>query len=233
MKHLLIAIWISSAFIAGCSVKPKHNPAPVASAVVVVDEGVTADEVVDKRVYVDEGVLKDENAIPNGIYVCNSPNGCRYLDGKCIGCTLKKRDIATLDFSAGTLRTGEYIASTLIHHTGKIYRWEIPLKMSLRNISEKTYLLTLSGIGKIGDQVTDCSKPYVAMFVLDDNNIETLFKTLDSGSCPEAVSSNHKVKWKSSEHGLKKMKSYSNGTCIVGPCDWISTMINVYIYERI
>ena len=94
--------------------------------------------------------------------------------------------------------------------------------------------MTLSGMGKVVGQVIDCTKRYVAMFVLDKNNIETSFERLDGGSCPSVISANHKVKWESNGDGLKKMKSYSKGgVCDVGPCDWISTMINVYFYERI
>ena len=94
--------------------------------------------------------------------------------------------------------------------------------------------MTLSGMGKVVGQVIDCTKRYVAMFVLDENNIATSFRKLDGGSCPRIVSVNYKVKWESNGDGLKKMKSYSKGgVCDVGPCDWISTMINVYFYERI
>ena len=93
--------------------------------------------------------------------------------------------------------------------------------------------MTISGKGIIGDKRVNCSDPYVAIFAVDHNNVETSFKTVNGGSCPESISSTHVSKWEYNEHGLKKSKSYSNGTCIVGPCDWISTKINVYIYERV
>ena len=226
MKKLLIAIWISVAFVSACTkgIEPivaenEYRSLPSVS------------KTVERK---SNTVLKTENRIPADEEVCELLSGCGIDEsGKCIGCVLKKRDVATLDFDAGTLKAGEYRMTTLMEHTGKITRWSVPLKMSLRNVSEKTYLMTFSGIGKVGSHVIDCTKPYVAMFVLDNNNTETSFKRLDGGSCPSVVSVNQKVKWESNEDGLKKMKSYSNGVCDVGPCDWISTMINVYFYERI
>ena len=106
--------------------------------------------------------------------------------------------------------------------------------MTLMNISKKTYLMKFTGMGEVIGLTIDCSEPYVALFTVDENNEETSFKILDEGSCPGRITHNHKVKWESNEYGLKKMKSYSKGgECVVGPCDWISTMINVYFYERI
>ncbi len=221
MKKLLIAIWISAAFVSACTkdIEP-----------IVAESEYRSLPSVSKTV--SKTVLKPENRIPADEEVCEIISGCGIDEsGKCIGCVLKKRDVATLDFDAGTLRAGEYRMTTFMEHTGKITRWSVPLKMSLRNVSDKTYLMTFSGIGKVGSYVIDCTKPYVAMFVLDENNIETSFKKLDGGSCPKVVSTNYKVKWESNGDGLKKMKSYSNGGCVVGPCDWISTMINVYFYE--
>ena len=61
--------------------------------------------------------------------------------------------------------------STQVLYTGKTIRWTVPLKMSLRNISKRTYLITFSGIGKVVGETIDCSEPLVAMFVLEDNNI--------------------------------------------------------------
>ena len=227
MKKLLIAIWISAAFVSACT---KDIEPIVAKSDYLSLPSVS--KTVERK---SNPVLKTENRIPADEEVCELLSGCGVDEsGKCIGCVLKKRDVATLDFDAGTLRTGEYRMTTLMEHTGKITRWSVPLKMSLRNISEKTYLMTFSGIGKVEGLVVDCSNPYVAMFVLDKNNIETSFERLDGGSCPNVVSVNEKVKWESNEDGLKKMKSYSKGgVCDVGPCDWISTMINVYFYERI
>ena len=227
MKKLLIAIWISAAFVSACTkdIEP-----------IVAESDYRALPSVSKTVERKSNpVLKTENRIPADEEVCELLSGCGIDEsGKCIGCVLKKRDVATLDFDAGTLRAGEYRMTTFMEHTGKITRWSIPLKMSLRNVSEKTYLMTFSGIGKVEGLVVDCTKPYVAMFVLDKNNIETSFERLDGGSCPSVISANHKVKWESNGDGLKKMKSYSKGgVCDVGPCDWISTMINVYFYERI
>ena len=180
--------------------------------------------------------LKSENSIPADEEVCEIITGCEVTKkGKCIGCVTKKRDISTLEYDGGgSLREGDYRITTLMEHTGKITRWTIPLKMSLRNISKRTYLMKFSGIGKVEGNKIDCSEPLVAMFSIDDNNIETSFRVLDGGSCSGIVSNTHKVKWESNEYGLKKMKSYSKGgECVVGPCDWISTMINVYFYERI
>ena len=227
MKKLLIAIWISAAFVSACT---KDIEPIVAKSDYLSLPSVS--KIVERK---SNTVLKTENRIPADEEVCELLSGCGIDEtGKCIGCVVKKRDVATLDYDAGTLRAGEYKMTTLMEHTGKITRWSVPLKMSLRNISEKTYLMTFSGMGKVVGQVIDCSKPYVAMFVLDKNNIETSFKRLDGGSCPNIVSVNQKVKWESNEDGLKKMKSYSKGgVCDVGPCDWISTMINVYFYERI
>ena len=233
MKQLLIAIWISSAFVAACT---KDIEPIVAESEYLSLPSVS--KTVERK---SNSVLKTENRIPVDEEVCELLSGCGIDEsGKCIGCVVKKRDVATLDFDAGTLRAGEYKMTTLMEHTGKITRWTVPLKMSLRNISEKTYLMTFSGIGKVGSHVIDCTKPYVAMFVLDENNIQTSYKRLDGGSCPNIASPNQKVKWESNEDGLKKMKSYSTdinsgrrAVCDVGPCDWISTMINVYFYERI
>ena len=226
MKKLLIAIWISAAFVSACT---KDIEPIVAKSDYLSLPSVS--KTVERK---SNPVLKTENRIPADEEVCELLSGCGIDEtGKCIGCVVKKRDIATLDYDAGTLRAGEYRMTTFMEHTGKITRWSIPLKMSLRNVSEKTYLMTFSGIGKVGSHVIDCTKPYVAMFVLDENNIETSFRKLDGGSCPRIVSTNYKVKWESNGDGLKKMKSYSNGGCVVGPCDWISTMINVYFYERI
>jgi len=178
--------------------------------------------------------LKSENTIPYDEEVCEIPAGCAIdKNGKCIGCVYRKRDLATLDYSTGTLRTGDYIMSTLMEHTGKVTRWTVPLNMSLRNISKRTYLMTFTGIGEVVGITVDCSDPFVAIFTIDENNEETSFKVLDKGSCPDVISANQKVKWESNVYGLKKMKYYSNGECIVGPCDWISTKINVYFYERI
>ena len=87
--------------------------------------------------------------------------------------------------------------STQVLYTGKTIRWTVPLKMSLRNISKRTYLITFSGIGKVVGETIDCSEPLVAMFVLDDNNIESSFKVLDGGSCPNIISNTHKAKWES------------------------------------
>lgn len=176
-----------------------------------------------------------ENIIPFEEEVCEIITGCAIdKNGKCIGCTIKKRDLATLKFEVGGSLEGDYKITTFLEHTGKVTRWTVPLKMTLMNISKKTYLMKFTGMGEVIGLTIDCSEPYVALFTVDENNEETSFKILDEGSCPGRITHNHKVKWESNEYGLKKMKSYSKGgECVVGPCDWISTMINVYFYERI
>ena len=230
MKNLLIIIGILTAFISACS---SHEAEPYPVETYTKYENVVPKTTIDNRVFTE---LKSENSIPADEEVCEIITGCEVTKkGKCIGCVTKKRDISTLEYDGGgSLREGDYRITTLMEHTGKITRWTIPLKMSLRNISKRTYLMTFSGIGKVEGNRIDCSEPLVAMFSIDDNNIETSFRVLDGGSCSGIVSNTHKVKWESNEYGLKKMKSYSKGgECVVGPCDWISTMINVYFYERI
>ena len=230
MKNLLIIIGILAAFISACS---SHEAEPYPVETYTKYENVVPKTTIDNRVFTE---LKSENSIPADEEVCEIITGCEVTKkGKCIGCVTKKRDISTLEYDGGgSLREGDYRITTLMEHTGKITRWTIPLKMSLRNISKRTYLMKFSGIGKVEGNKIDCSEPLVAMFSIDDNNIETSFRVLDGGSCSGIVSNTHKVKWESNEYGLKKMKSYSKGgECVVGPCDWISTMINVYFYERI
>ena len=235
MKIFLTAFCVFSLFFSGCTKDIEPAPVPNSSRVDKTVELPRNKSVVRKN----NTVLKEENRIPSGEEVCEIPGGCAIDEvGKCIGCVTKKRDIATLDYSAGTLRTGDYRITTQIQHTGKTIRWTVPLNMSLRNISKRTYLMTFTGIGEVEGITVDCSDPFVAIFTIDENNEETSFKVLDKGSCPEVVSENWKVKWESNEYGLKKMKSYSTdinsgrrAVCHVGPCDWISTMVNVYFYE--
>ena len=234
MKILLTVFCVFSLLFSGCKKNIELEPIPARPRV---DK--TVEQPTNKTVARGNNtVLKAENRIPADETTCPIESGCPIKDGVCKGCVVKKRDITTLDFSAGTLKTGEYKMTTVMEHTGKITRWTVPLNMSLRNISGKTYLMTFSGIGEVDGKIVDCSSPHVSMFVLNENNIETSFKKLDGGSCPNIVSANWKVKWESNEHGLKKMKSYSTdinsgrrSVCNVGPCDWISTMINVYFYE--
>ena len=229
MKILLTVFCVFSLLFSGCKENIELEPIPARPRVDKTVEPPTNKTIARGN----NTALKAENIIPADETTCPIESGCPIKDGVCKGCVVKKRDITTLDFNAGTLKTGEYKMTTVMEHTGKITRWTVPLNMSLRNISGKTYLMTFSGIGEVDGKIVDCSSPHVSMFVLNENNIETSFKKLDGGSCPNIVSANWKVKWESNEHGLKKMKSYSNGGCVVGPCDWISTMINVYFYERI
>jgi|8_EtaG_2_1085327.scaffolds.fasta_scaffold41710_3 hypothetical protein len=236
MKHSLIIVGLVVTFISACS-SHEAEPYPV--------ETYTKKEYVVTKTAINDvfeksdsrGVteLKTENTIPADEEVCEIITGCAIDNvGKCIGCTVKKRDLATLEFKGnGSLRSGDYRITSKLAHTGKVTRWTIPLKMSLRNISKNTYLMKFYGIGKVNRTTVDCTKPYVATFSLNENNEEIYFKTVDRGSCPNIITANEKVKWESNLHGLKKMKSYSNGECHVGPCDWISTKINVYFYERI
>ena len=233
MKHLLKTIGLLSAFISACS-SYEPRPYPVETEINVVPKTTINDVFVksDNRNFTE---LKTENTIPADEEVCEIITGCAINEvGKCIGCSLKKRDLATLKFKdEGSLRSGDYRITTLMKHTGEVIRWTIPLKMTLINISKATYLMTFSGIGKVAGETVDCSSPFVATFTIDENNMEKSFIMLDGGSCPHIKSDTYKAKWESNEYGLKKMKSYSNGECIVGPCDWIYTKTNVYFYERI
>ena len=237
MKHLLIIIGLLSAFISACSSHEPLNPYPVD----IVDTNVVTKTTINNAF--EKPTLKAENTIPADEEVCEIITGCAVDDaGKCIGCTVKKRDLATLEFKgSGYIRSGDYRITSKLAYTGKVTRWTVPLKMSLRNISKNTYLMKFYGIGKINGHTINCTNPYVAIFSINENNEETSFKIVDEGSCPGRIAmTDWEVKWESNEYGLKKMKSYSidknsgkRAVCDVGPCDWISTMINVYFYERI
>ena len=233
MKHLLKTIGLLSAFISACS-SYEPRPYPVETEINVVPKTTINDVFVksDNRNFTE---LKTENTIPADEEVCEIITGCEITKkGKCIGCSVKKRDLAALEFEGnGSLRSGDYRITSKLAHTGKVTRWTIPLKMSLRNISKNTYLMKFYGIGKVNGIIVDCSEPHVATFSINENNEEIHFKTVDSGSCPNIITANENVKWESNLYGLKKMKSYSNGECHVGPCDWIYTKTNVYFYERI
>ena len=244
MKHLLKTIGLLSAFISACTIsapipeKEYEYNVPVKVKETFVDTSTFEMEIIKSQTInsaFEKAELKSENIIPADEEVCEIITGCAVDEvGKCIGCSLKKRDLATLKFKdEGSLRSGDYRITTLMKHTGEVIRWTIPLKMTLINISKATYLMTFSGIGKVAGETVDCSSPFVATFTIDENNMEKSFIMLDGGSCPHIKSDTYKAKWESNEYGLKKMKSYSNGECIVGPCDWIYTKTNVYFYERI
>ena len=240
MKHLLKTIGLLSAFISACTISA---PIPEEKYAVKVKETFVDTSTFEMEIIKSQTInsafsktkLKSENTIPADEEVCEIITGCEITKkGKCIGCSVKKRDLATLEFEGnGSLRSGDYRITSKLAHTGKVTRWTIPLKMTLINISKATYLMTFSGIGKVAGETVDCSSPFVATFTIDENNMEKSFIMLDGGSCPHIKSDTYKAKWESNEYGLKKMKSYSNGECIVGPCDWIYTKTNVYFYERI
>ena len=142
-------------------------------------------------------------------------------------------DLASLTYSVAKLPEGEYRMKTLVMNEGRVIYWTLPLKMTLQNIVGNVYVVKFSGRGKVLDNSIDCTKPFVLTFTLNHNNKQVSSSVLDGGSCPNIHTADQNVVWKTNEKGLKKIKTYSNGVCDVGPCDWITTKTNSYFYERI
>ena len=190
---------------------------------------------------------------------CPLSNGCPIRDGVCIGCIIIEdepkqieskplpvivvkevvkevevfNDLASLTYSVAKLPEGEYRMKILVMNEGRVIYWTLPLKMTLQNIVGNVYVVKFSGRGKVLDNSIDCTKPFVLTFTLNHNNKQVSSSVLDGGSCPNIHTADQNVVWKTNEKGLKKIKTYSNGVCDVGPCDWITTKTNSYIYERI
>ena len=190
--------------------------------------------------------------------ICPLSTGCPVRDNVCIGCIIVEdeptqiesklpvivikevikevnvsNDLASLNYNVEKLPEGDYRIKTLVMNEGRVIYWTLPLKMSLQNIVGNVYVVKFSGKGKVLDNHIDCTKPFVLTFTLDHNNKQISSSVLDGGSCPTIHTTDQNVVWKTNERGLKKIKSYSNGRCDVGPCDWIITKTNSYFYERI
>ncbi len=131
MKILLTVFCVFSLLFSGCKENIELEPMPARSRVDKTVESPTNKTIARGN----NTALKAENRIPADETTCPIESGCPIKEGVCKGCVVKKRDITTLDFSAGTLKTGEYKMTTVMEHTGKITRWTVPLNMSLRNIS--------------------------------------------------------------------------------------------------
>ena len=127
MKHLLKTIGLLSAFISACTISA---PIPEEKYAVKVKETFVDTSTFEMEIIKSQTInsafsktkLKSENTIPADEEVCEIITGCAVDEvGKCIGCSLKKRDLATLKFKdEGSLRSGDYRITTLMKHTGEV-----------------------------------------------------------------------------------------------------------------
>ena len=114
-----------------------------------------------------------------------------------------------MKYIVGKLTSGNYNVIIQVQNDGTIAKLIVPLKMSRESVSEYSYIMRISGKGKVlvpgGELIeVDCSRSLVMAFKLDNDNKQTSSNIIDGGSCPVAVSRDQIVKWQSNEHGIKK-----------------------------
>tara|TARA_Y100000310_G_C20520684_1_gene733515 strand:+ start:352 stop:882 length:531 start_codon:yes stop_codon:yes gene_type:complete len=165
--------------------------------------------------------------------ICLTPEGCPIRNGICIGCVEKDLDLASMTYNNGKLINGEYNIRLQVRNDGSIIRWAIPLRMSLRSVSDNSYLIRFSGRGRVGGVDIDCTRPLVKLITLGENNFQIFSKVVETGSCAKIASPDQKVEWKVNKHGLKAIKTYTKEKCIVGPCDWIESKKYSFFYEKL